>query len=151
MKKKILGVSLLSITALLLTGCGNTEKTMTCERSLNQSGFKSSLNYTITYKGDYVSRVKSVENVESTNSAVLESFKTQVENLYKAYDGIKYYDYHVDVKDNKLTSTADINYEKVDTAKLIEVDSANGKLIKDGKIKISDIKSVYEQLGATCK
>lgn len=151
MKKKILGVSLLSIIALLLTGCSNTEKTMSCERSLNQSGTKTSLNYTVTYKGDYVSKIKSVETVDSTNSTILESFKSQVENLYKAYDGIKYYDYNVDVKDNKLTSTVDINYEKVDTDRLIEVDSANGKLIKDGKIKIDDIKSVYEQLGATCK
>ncbi len=152
MKKKILGVTLVFALILLVTGCGNTsEKSMTCTRTMNQNNMKTSLNYKVSYKGDTVTQVKSVETVETESSSILDSYKKQIEQIYSPYKGIEYYTYKVEVKDNKLTSTVDINYEKIDTKKLIEIDSANGSLIKDGKIKLSDMKSAYEQLGASCK
>ena len=155
MKKKfkiwqvVLGVFIL----LLVTGCGNSNsmESMTCTRTMNQNGIKTSLKYNVKYKGDYVSRIKTVETVETDDSVILNTYKEQIESLYSPYKDVKYYDYNVDVTDNKLTSTVDINYEKVDTDKLLEIDSANGQLIKDGKISVDDIKSVYESLGATCK
>ena len=155
MKKKfkiwqvVLGVFIL----LLVTGCGNNNsmESMTCTRTMNQSGIKTSLKYNVKYKGDYVSRIKTVETVETDSSDILNTYKEQIESLYSPYKDVEYYDYNVDVTDNKLTSTVDINYEKVDTDKLLEIDSANGQLIKDGKISVDDIKSVYESLGATCK
>ena len=154
MKKKfkiwqvVLGVFIL----LLVTGCGNNSmESMTCTRTMNQSGIKTSLKYNVKYKGDYVSRIKTVETVETDSSDILNTYKEQIESLYSPYKDVEYYDYNVDVVDNKLTSTVDINYEKVDTDKLLEIDSANGQLIKDGKISVDDIKSVYESLGATCK
>ena len=155
MKKKfkiwqvVLGVFIL----LLVTGCGNNNsmESMTCTRTMNQSGIKTSLKYNVKYKGDYVSRIKTVETVETDSSDILNTYKEQIESLYSPYKDVEYYDYNVDVTDNKLTSTVDINYEKVDTDKLLEIDSANGQLIKDGKISVDNIKSVYESLGATCK
>ena len=155
MKKKfkiwqiILGVFIL----LLVTGCGNNNsiESMTCTRTMNQNGIKTSLKYNIKYKEDYVTRVKIVETVETTDSDILNTYKEQIESLYSPYKDIEYYDYNVAITDNKLTSTVDINYEKVDTDKLLEIDSANEQLIKNGKINIDDIKSIYESLGATCK
>ncbi len=153
MKKKSLLFVVISVFALLLTGCGNKEevKTLTCSRSMNQDEIKTSLNYTVSYKGKYVTNVKSVETIESDDSSLLEAYKSQVESTYSPYKNVEHYNYEVKVDGNKLTSTADINYEKIDTEKLIDIDSANGSLIKDGKILVSDIKSVYEQIGATCK
>ena len=138
---------------LLVTGCGNNNsiESMTCTRTMNQNGIKTSLKYNIKYKEDYVTRVKIVETVETTDSDILNTYKEQIESLYSPYKDIEYYDYNVAIADNKLTSTVDINYEKVDTDKLLEIDSANEQLIKNGKINIDDIKSVYESLGATCK
>lgn len=153
MKKKNLLLVVMASFVLLLTGCGSSDEvqTMTCSRTLNQSGMNTSLNYTITHQGGYVKEVKSVETIESEDTDLLESYKSQVENIYSPYDDIDYYDYEVTVDGNKLTSTVDIDYEHIDTDKLIEIDSANSTLIKDGKIAVSDIKSVYEQLGATCE
>ena len=62
-----------------------------------------------------------------------------------------HYTYNDTGKVNKLVYTVDINYAKIDTKKLIEIDSANSQLINDGKVKLSSVKSLYEQLGATCK
>ena len=40
---------------------------------------------------------------------------------------------------------------KVDTDKLIEVDSDNGGIIKNGKVNIDDLREMYEQNGCNCK
>lgn len=155
MKKKfkiwqvVLGVFIL----FLVTGCGNSNDTlsMTCTRTMNQNNIKTSLKYNVEYKDDYVSRIKSVETIETDSSDILNTYKEQIESLYSPYQDVDYYEYNVEIQDNKLTSTVDINYEKVDTDKLFEIDSANGQLIKDGKIRVDDIKSVYENLGAICE
>lgn len=152
MKKKYLLLAVISIFALLLTGCGNNneEKIMTCSRTLNQNNMKTSLNYTVTHKNSYVTNVKSVETIESDDTTLLETYKSQIESIYSPYKDIKYYDYAVTIDGNTLTSTVNIDYEKIDTNKLIEIDSANSSLFENGKISIKTMKSVYEQLGATC-
>ena len=152
MKKKILLFSGVFIFLILVTGCSKeSENLITCTRSMNQNNIKTNLKYNISYDGDYVTRIKSVETVETDSQDILDSYKTQIESIYSPYSDVDYYEYNVKVEDNKLTSTVDINYEKVDTDKLLEIDSANGQLIKDGKIKVNDIKSVYESLGAICE
>lgn len=152
MKKKILLFSGIFIFLVLITGCSKESgNLMTCTRSMNQNNIKTNLKYSVSYDGDYVTRVKSVETIETDSEDILNSYKSQIESLYSPYKDVDYYKYDVEVNDNKLTSTVDINYEKVNTDKLLEIDSANGQLIKDGKIKVSDIKSVYESLGAICE
>ena len=32
----------------------------------------------------------------------------------------------------------------------VEIDSANANIIKDGKVQVSDLQSMYESLGTTC-
>lgn len=152
MKKKILLFSSIFIFLVLITGCSKeSENLMTCTRSMNQNSIKTNLKYNISYEGKYVTRIKSIETVETDSEDILNNYKSQIESLYSPYSDVDYYKYSVEIKDHKLTSTVDINYEKIDTDKLLEIDSANGTLIKDGKINIDDIKSVYENLGATCK
>lgn len=149
-KGKIFGVIFILI---LITGCGksNGVKTMSCTRTMDQNGIKTSLIYTVTYSNDIVKKVKSEESVETDSSDILSTYKEQIESLYSPYKDVKYYTYNVSIEGNKLISSVDIDYEKIDTDKLLEIDSSNGQLIKDGKIKIDDIKSVYETIGATCK
>ena len=65
---------------------------------------------------------------------------------------LNYNKYNVtEINGNTFTSTVDIDYEKIDTEKLISIDSSNSQLIKNGKIDINDIKNIYESIGATCK
>lgn len=152
MKKKILW-SVLLVAVLLVTGCGaESSKTMTCTRTATvSSGVNMDLKYQVTYKGDFVQLVETEEKITSDNQTYLETYKTTVENLYEPYKDVEHYNYDVKINGNTLTSTTKIDYEKIDTAKLIEIDSANESLIKNGKIKLTDIKSVYEGIGATCE
>ncbi len=151
MKKKVLLCALIGAT-LLASGCGEKEETMTCTRSATiAEGIKMDLKYKVTYKGDYVTLVESEETVTSSNEDYLDEYKTKVESLYSPYKDVEFYNYDVKVDGDKLTSKTSINYEKIDTKKMIEIDSANSSLIKDGKVKVDDIKSVYAALGTTCE
>ncbi len=146
--KTIIGL----FSVVLITGCSNNDNlSMTCTRTMEQNGIKTSLRYNVEYNDDYVTRIKTVETVETDNTDILDTYKEQFESSYSAYQNIDYYEYNIEINDNKLTSTLDVNYEKVDTDKLIEIDSNNSQIIKDGKINIDDIKTLYENLGATCK
>lgn len=153
MKRKYLFLAVIISVMFLVTGCSSNskEKTMTCSRTMDQNEMKTSLSYKISYKGDYVTRVKSEESIETSDTSTLNTYKEQIEKIYNPYKDVKYYQYDVRIDGNKLVSTVDINYEKIDTDKLIKIDSANSQLINDGKVKVSSVKSLYEQLGATCK
>ena len=168
MKRYLKLFAIVVIGVFLLTGCeekkkeelkeDKTEKTekveekvMTCTRTATISeGVTMSLEYTVTHDGTYVKKVKSHETVTANDSAYLEAYKKQVESIYSPYKNVEYYTYSVRVEGNTLISDADIDYEHIDTSKMIEVDSANATLIKDGKVKVSDIKSLYATVGATC-
>ncbi len=149
---KKLKLLLVVLLGLMVTGCGQAEeKTMTCTRTLKQGSMSMDLEYTVTYKGDYVTKVKSVEKVTADDATVLDTYKSTVEELYKPYKDIKYYDTKVTIDGDTMTSTADINYEKIDMDKLVATDSAIGQLLTDGKIKVETMEEMYKQLGATCK
>ena len=153
MKRKYLFLAVIISVMFLVTGCSSNseEKTMTCSRTMDQNEMKTSLSYKISYKGDYVTRVKSEESIETSDTSTLNTYKEQIEKIYNPYKDVKYYQYNVTIDGNKLISTVDINYEKIDTDELIKIDSANSQLINDGKVKVSSVKSLYEQLGASCK
>lgn len=153
MKKRFLLVALLAMV-LVVTGCGNKEETkvLTCSRSATVTeGVKMELSYKATYKGDYVEVIETEEKIISDNTSILDTYKTAVEKMYAPYKDIEHYNSSVKVDGNTLISTTKINYAKIDTDKLIEIDSANKSLIKDGKIKIEDVRSMYETVGAICE
>jgi len=148
--KKILVLA--SMVLLLTVGCGNETKTMSCTRTLNQNGMNADLRYEVDYKKDTVTKVKSTEKITiDGDSESLETYKSTVEATYAPYKDVEHYNYNVEVQDNTLTSTVEIDYENIDTDKMLEIDSANGQLIKDGKINLDDLKSAYEAAGITCE
>lgn len=150
---KILFVFLLGIT--FLTGCGNKEvqeKTMICTRNATIAEDTTlNVEYTVTYQGDYVKKIYSNEKTSSDNTEYLNQMKTMVENTYAPYKDLEYYDYNIQIEGDTLTSQLTIDYDKIDTDKMIEIDSANATLIKDGKVKVEDIKAQYNNIGAICE
>lgn len=158
MKKRYLFLAIVMMGVFLITGCSskgkdivNNGNVMTCTRSVNKNGMKTSLNYKVYYEGDDVTRIKSEESIQMENNQSLKGYKEQIEKVYEPYKNVKFYNYNIAIRGNKLISKVDINYSKIDTNKLIEIDKANSQIITDGKIKVSSVKSLYEKLGATCK
>lgn len=153
MKKGILYAMLL-VMILGITGCNAKEerKTLNCTRNVTiEEGTRMELWYQVTYTGDFVEVIETEEKVISNNTDFLETFRDNVEKLYSPYKNVEHYDYDVQISGDTLTSKTRIDYSQIDTNQMLEIDSANESLIHDGKIKISDIKLMYESLGVTCK
>lgn len=136
---------------LIFTGCSGDTKTMTCTKNTDQNDLKLDFMYTIQYKGTVVEKVKSTEKIISTEMEMLKTYKKNIETIYKPYKKVKHYTYNISIRGDVLTSRTTIDYTKIDTAKILEIDPSNRNIIKNGKIDIEDIKSTYETLGATCK
>ncbi|MDD6224215.1 MAG: DUF1307 domain-containing protein [bacterium] len=159
MKKGVKYFSLILVMFVgvcLLAGCNNStkkgEKTLTCTMSSEISkDLKTDLSYKITYEGDYVTKLVTQEKVISSDNSTLELYKEQVESLYAPYKKLDHYDYKVTIDGDTMTSDVTIDYSKIDMDKFIEIDESNSALIKNGKVKLEDIKEVYEAIGATCK
>lgn len=145
------GLILMTLGMLCITGCGTKEeKTMTCTRTANQGNLKMDLTYTVTYQGETVNKVESVEKIISEDAGILDNYKSALEEAYAEYNKLDHYNVNITVNGNELNSKTTIDYSKVDTDKMIELDSANAQLIKDGKVSINDLQSAYESIGASC-
>ncbi len=147
--KKI--IILVGICLLFATGCTGKTKTMVCTRNANQNGMKVELRYEVEYTKNTVNKVSSTEKIISESKDILETYKKTVEATYSPYKDVEHYNYEVSIDGNTLTSVTEIDYSQIDTDKLMEIDSANGALIKDGKINIDDLRSAYESIGTTCE
>ena len=144
---------ILFVSLLLLVGCTTKEESgvLTCTRTAKQGNIDLSLNYKIAYTGEYVNTIETTEIVKSEDQNTLNLYKTQLENVYEPYKSIDYYENEVTIEGDTLTSKTKIDYEHINVDDLIEIDSANEQILKDGKAKVSDFRSMYESIGASCK
>lgn len=155
--KKIKFVTIILVCVLLMTsGCGKEEKKtkesiLECTRNITQENITIDLKYTITYQGNYVQKVVNVNKIISTKNTDLNAYKERLEAEFEPYKDIKYYDNDIKIDNNTLTSTTTIDYTKIDTDKLLSVDSGYSELIKAGKVKLSTMEDLYTNVGMTCK
>ena len=148
---KKIGIILFA-SLLLVVGCTSKESgTLTCTRTAKQGNIEVSLNYKIAYTGEYVNTIETTEIVKSEDQNTLNLYKTQLENVYDPYKSIDYYENEVTIEGDTLTSKTKIDYEHINVDDLIEIDSANEQILKDGKARVSDFRSMYESIGASCK
>ena len=98
-------------------------------------------------KGQIIDKVETFIKDKSN----IETYKNVLENSYKEYNKIKYYSNVISVEDNNLISSTIINYDKIDTNKLIKLDKNNQSIIKNKKVAVDDIKNIYVKNGCKCK
>lgn len=149
--KKMIALSICCFM-LFCTGCksGKTE-TMNCSRVVDQAGIKFDLSYKVVYKNNFVTSIHSIEKIISDDAFVLQSYMDEVNGIYEPYKGLNHYDYNVAIDGNTLISRIDIDYTKVDTKKMIEIDPNNSDLIYNGKIDIDTMRAYYETIGIVCE
>lgn len=151
MKKR---TSLFLVLVLVAVCCGCQKKTGTIVCTASQTpttGVSLKSEYIITYKDSNVTKLKTTEKITTSNTADLKTYQDSLNAVYDLYKDIEYYSNNISIEDKTLISSTVINYEKVDTNKLIEVDKNNANLIKDGKVKAQDVKKMYESNGCNCK
>lgn len=131
----------------------NETKILTCTATKTDEVSTIEAVYKVVYRGEYVDLIETEEKVTSDNEQVLNYYKETTEGVYLPFKDLEHYDYNVVLKDNQVISTTKIDYSKIDTNKMIEINSAMKTIIKDGKVKVSDVRSLYEsaQIGAVCE
>ncbi len=150
--KKIKYIFVILVSLLLTTACNPTTGTLTCTMSSYPTdGITLRSTYTAEYKNNIVTNLKTEEQVIAEDKDNLETYQEKIEELYQGYQGLDYYENKTSIKGNTLTSTTNINYSKVDTDKLIEIDDGNANMIKDGKVNIDDLQQMYKDNGCNCK
>ena len=153
MKKTIKFLVILGLF-VMLCGCSlfGGEKTFECKNTSKQTDYTLTSTYKVFYKGDVVSKVETVETVESKDESKLKTVETSVDELYKS-NNQKYggYDYKVTNKNGKLTSTVTIDYKKMDLKKYVEDNPAMKSYVNDkNEITKEGIIKLYNALGAKC-
>lgn len=151
MRKKY-NLLFIMIIALFCCGCQKETGTIICT-SKQQPTEDVSLTseYRIVYKNKYVTKLKTTEKITTPKQEDLKSYQERLQAVYDLYSDIEYYSNNISIEDTTLISSTIINYEKVDTDKLIKVDKNNGTLIKNGKVIAADVKKMYEANGCNCK
>ena len=147
---------LLLLIVFFVIGCGknDTLKTATCTLSSNDvvNGYKTTANYEINYKNDVVESVKTVETVESENSDLLKTMEDYLNTTYSTmnnnYGG---YTFNVINKDNKVVSTTTIDYNKMNIEKFVSENTVLKPYVKNNKLTLEGIKTLYTSVGAICE
>lgn len=155
--KNILKFLAIFSLVIILAGCTSKtdEKVVKCTLNQNNVAQKYEIKsvYNIYTDGSVVNKVKTTEEVISDNSSILDYFENYTNTMYKnmndAYGG---YDFNITKEDGKLISVTKINYLKLDRKKLAKDQPTMKSYMNDDyMLTLEGIKSMYEQMGATCE
>ena len=154
--KKIISFSILTLLIILTVGCSSSNKEQTLKCTLYtkdaSQGYELNSSYEVSAKGENALVAKTTEEVTSENKTVLDYFEKTLNETYKAYnDSYGGYDYKVTKEGNKVTSVVTINYDNMNLEQFItDQPTMKSYMTKDNHLKITGLKSMYEQMGATC-
>ena len=155
--KKLSFVFIIIMSLFIITGCESKEEVdvsnMThqlCERAGSIDNGEVELKYDIYFTGDKLNMIKSFEKVISDDSSILDTYEESYKKIHSAYVGLSYYDTDVVRDDNSVTSTMNINYDKVDIDKLIEIEGEEDNIFEDGEAKVKKWKALAKKFGTKC-
>lgn len=154
--KKMMTSFLVIICVFFISACAkSSEKTLKCTLYNKDvvSNYELDSTYEVTYKGNIVSNVKSIETIKSDDSEVIDYFDEYLNSTYSSmnenYGG---YDFTVKKEDGKIVANTTIDYSKLDLDKLAkDQPTFKSSLDSEGNLTLNGIKQIYTELGATCE
>lgn len=114
-------------------------------------GIDVDLSYVIDYKRGNILNLRSVSKITSLDSDVLDDYESAYQGISGNYEGLEYYDTSLIRDSNSVTYEAIINYDKIDTDKLLAIEGEEDNVIVDGKAKLSLWLDLAEKFGTTCE
>ena len=175
--KKFTYIILLLLAVCVLTGCDektqntanakekidkietsngkiNTKKMtqLYCKRETQTSnGIEANIHYDIFYTGDRLNVVHSYEQIISADESNLDTYEKAYKSIHEHYKELEYYDTSVVRGETAVTSEITINYDKIDTKKLLEIEGEKDNIFEDGIPKYSKWIALAKKLGVTCE
>lgn len=147
----VLTTSLFIIFLLGLYFYKTNTGTLICTYTETSTETKISAEYQAKYKNRIVTRVKTVEKITLSTKEEVEAYKETLQEIYKPYNEIEYYENNISIKDTTLNSVTTINYEKVDIEVLLQKNKYFETIInKQNKVSVTKLKKLYEENGAKC-
>lgn len=147
----VLTTSLFIIFLLGLYFYKTNTGTLICTYTETSTKTKISAEYQAKYKNRIVTRVKTVEKITLSTKEEVEAYKETLQEIYKPYNEIEYYENNISIKDTTLNSVTTINYEKVDIEVLLQKNKYFETIInKQNKVSVTKLKKLYEENGAKC-
>ena len=173
MKKKVSFLIVL-ISCFFITGCGNEEVKekvpvankssildkideagsgkLKCSREAFASeGIDVELTNEIEYENGYIMILHSIDKVISDNKESLDQYEDAYKKIAKNYEGLKYYDVTITRNSNSVTNDVVINYGKIDTKKLLDIEGEEDNVIVDGKVALETWVGFAEKFGTVCE
>lgn len=163
MKNKLL---ILAIIVLLVCGCSSKEKIEVSGEKINTNkmkhqhcvrngnagtGITVDLQYDIYSTGDQLNVLQAMEKVASANNETLDTYENAYKNIHAHYEGLEYYDTNVERTDTTVTSTININYDKINIDELIAIEGEEDNIFEDKVPKLSKWLALAKKLGTTCE
>ena len=147
---KLFGI--LAVSVLFITGCGNSERTLTCTNSEEDSGLKMSQEVTMTFKDDKINYVKLSIDSEATGDTIIDNWDVFASMMGSQFeesneDGVNL-STNNDVDNHIFNVSLEIDLEKANEDALSEYGLDD---ITDGNASYEDIKENAEADGFTCK
>lgn len=172
--KKVISLLIVLVSCFFITGCGNeevTEKTpvvnknsilnsidkagsgkLKCSReAFANEGIDVELTNEIEYENGYIMILHSIDKVISDNKESLDQYEKAYRSIAKNYEGLKYYDITITRDSNSVTNDVVINYGKIDTKKLLDIEGEEDNVIVDGKVALETWVGFAEQFGTVCE
>lgn len=163
--KKII-ISSIIILCFLVTGCKNNEEVISDGKKVNvskmnhkicsgegsiDSNSKANMTYDIYYRDNVIYILVSKQQVISSKKETLDIYEKSFNEIRDHYAGLEYYDTEVNKNETSVEYIQTINYEKIDTNKLISIEGEKDNIIENGKAKLDKWLSLSNQFGVKCK
>lgn len=175
-KKKVSIVLVILVLCLLVSACGikkddldnngTTTKVTIVDDGFNEKGSGTlkcvteaeagegidvGLSYVIDYRRGNILKLQSTSKITSLDSNVLDGYYQAYQGISQNYEGLKHYDTSLIRDSNSVTYEAIINYDKIDTDKLLIIEGEEDNVIVNGKAKLSLWLKLAEKFGTTCE
>ena len=156
MKKVFITFSLLVLT-FLISGCGCSKKnlkTVTCKMEKEFDEYNYSAEIVIIYDTDSneLISIDEKETTMSSDSTFLNNVKKFDESEYSLYFDVNNTSYSISLDNDKLIRKFYVDYSKVNTEKLLEMDSKQGVFFdENNKTNINNALDYYNENGNECK
>lgn len=131
---------------------GSSDKIVVqCRKNSFIDGLSSETLYKIAAYGDYVetisiAEIKTFQDLTTMNQKLIE-----LRNKETLYQNLDYYVYSVSESENSILEISELNYAKIDVNRISELQPEMAQVLINGQLKLSDAKTVYQQLGAVCE
>ena len=142
-------IIVIGILIIIKIKIGPINGKLVCTYKSNTNTMNNSFIYEMDFKFKNVTKLKTKELISSDDQELLKTYKESIEEISKKYDNLKYYDVKINQKDKELIVNTIIYYDKIDMKDYLSIEGEK-TYIKNNKVKIKELKKIYEKNGAIC-